>query len=268
MPEPMIEFDQLSFRSDQRYAHVVLNNICFSVQKGERVAIIGNNGSGKSTLAKLLVGLLTPQLGKIYIKGIELNDSTKWDIRKHIGLVFQNPENQFIGSTVQDDIAFGLENLNMSYENMKKRVDHVLEIVGMSSFRMNDPSRLSGGQKQRVAIASVLALKPKIIILDEALVMLDPKSRRELLNTLQHIQTHENITIVSITHDMDEAVEADRIILMENGTITKIGSPDIIFTNFKSLHPPFTERLRQTFVEKNRQVPQTFMSEGQLVNWL
>src|SRR5690625_2945067 len=144
MPEPMIEFDQLSFRSDQRYAHVVLNNICFSVQKGERVAIIGNNGSGKSTLAQLLVGLLMPQSGKIYIAGIELNESTKWDIRKHIGLVFQNPENQFVGTTVQDDIAFGLENLNMPYETMKTKIDQVLETVGMTSFRMHDPSRLSG----------------------------------------------------------------------------------------------------------------------------
>lgn len=268
MPEPIIKIEQLSFRYDQRYERVVLNNISFSVQKGERVAIIGNNGSGKSTLAQLLVGLLMPQSGKIYIAGIELNESTKWDIRKHIGLVFQNPENQFIGTTVQDDIAFSLENLNMPYKEMKTRVNRALEIVGMSPYRHHEPSRLSGGQKQRVAIAGVLALNPEIIILDEALVMLDPKSRRELLMTLQHIQEEENLTIISITHDMDEALEADRIILLNNGMVETTGSPIDIFTEENNLKPPFIEQLRRTLIQKNRQVPQTFMSETEMLEWI
>jgi len=268
MPTPIVEVDQLFFRYDQRTSHKIIHNVSFTVDKGERIAIIGNNGSGKSTLAQLLVGLLMPSSGKINIAGKELNEATKWDIRKHIGLVFQNPENQFVGTTVQDDIAFGLENLNMPYETMKTKIDQVLETVGMTSFRMHDPSRLSGGQKQRVAIASILALDPDIIVLDEALVMLDPKSRREFLQILQHIQTKEQITILSITHDMDEALASDRMILMENGTIKKMGTPIDIFAEDENLQPPFVERLRRTLLQKNLQVPQTFMSEDEMVKWL
>lgn len=268
MSYPILEVNQLSFRYDQRFDHHIIKNISFSVTKGERIAIIGNNGSGKSTLAQLLVGLLTPQSGKIKIAGIELNENTKWEVRKHINLVFQNPDNQFIGTTVQDDIAFGLENLNMPYKEMKTKVDQVLKLVGMTAFRNHDPSRLSGGQKQRVAIASVLAMEPDIIVLDEALVMLDPRSRRELLQTLQNIQQTKDITIISITHDMEEAVDADRIILMEHGQVKKIGSPVEIFTKENNLQPPFIERLRRTLNQQNSHVPKTFMSEEEMVSWI
>lgn len=268
MSSPILEVNKLYFRYDQRMDHRVLKDISFTVEKGERIAIIGNNGSGKSTLAQLLVGLLTPQSGNIRIAGLELNERTKWDVRKHINLVFQNPDNQFIGTTVQDDVAFGLENLNIPYDDMKKKVDHVLDIVEMTPFRNHDPSRLSGGQKQRVAIASVLALDPDIIVLDEALVMLDPKSRRELLQALQHIQTNENITIISITHDMDEAVDADKIIFMENGQIKRIGKPAHIFTEDINLQPPFAERLRRKLLQKDAQMPQVYMSEREVVSWL
>src|SRR5690625_1390128 len=262
---PIVEVNQLSFRYDQRFDQHIIKNISFSVTKGERIAIIGNNGSGKSTLAQLLVGLLTPQSGKIKIAGIELNENTKWEVRKHINLVFQNPDNQFIGTTVQDDIAFGLENLNMPYKEMKTKVDQVLKLVGMTAFRNHDPSRLSGGQKQRVAIASVLAMEPDIIVLDVALVMLDPRSRRELLQTLQNIQQTKDITIISITHDMEEAVDADRIILMEHGQVKKIGSPVEIFTKENNLQPPFIERLRRTLNQRSEEHTSELQSRGHLV---
>lgn len=268
MRSPIIEVNDLSFKYDQRQSNNVLNDVTFSIQQGERVAILGNNGSGKSTLAKLLVGLLIPQTGQITIAGKQLNHETKWEIRQHIGLVFQNPENQFIGTTVEDDIAFGLENQNMPYEVMKSRVDEVLELVGMSSFRKADPSRLSGGQKQRVAIASVLALNPDIIVLDEALVMLDPQSRRQILATLDQIQTTKLTTILSITHDMDEALFADKIILLEDGSIKQVGTPADIFTQMTNLEPPFVEKLRRTLQQKNRQVPETFLTENEMVKWL
>ncbi len=265
---PIITVDQLTFQHDLRNETSTLKNLSFSVQQGEWLAIIGHNGSGKSTLAQLLVGSLTPQTGKIQIGDMELNESTKWEIRKKVGLVFQNPDHQFMGTTVQDDIAFGLENINMPYQEMKRRVDQALEMVGMTEFRCHDPSRLSGGQKQRVAIAGILALHPDVLILDEAFVMLDPRSRRGLMKTLRHLQATENLTIISFTHDMNEAAAANRIIIMENGEIIRDGTPHVIFEHEQSLVPPFAEQLRRKLRSSGKKVPQTYMSDDEVVSWL
>lgn len=266
--KPIVTVDQLTFQYDLRNDINTLTNLSFTVEQGEWLAIVGHNGSGKSTLAQLLVGLLTAQTGKIELSGMEMNESTKWEIRKKVGLVFQNPDHQFIGTTVQDDIAFGLENVNMPYQEMKSRVDQALEMVEMTEFRFHDPSRLSGGQKQRVAIAGILALHPDVLILDEAFVMLDPRSRRGLMKTLRHLQATKNLAIISITHDMNEAATADRIILMENGEIIRDSTPNDIFEHEQSLVPPFAEQLRRTLLNNGIKVPQTYMSDNEMVNWL
>ncbi|MCQ6274512.1 energy-coupling factor transporter ATPase [Bacillus sp. V3B] len=268
MPTPIIEVENLTFRYDKRLETETLSDVSFTIEKGEWVAVVGNNGSGKSTLAKTLVGLLVPQSGRISIAGQELNDESKWDLRRRIGMVFQNPDNQFIGTTVQDDVAFSLENLNMPYDEMKVRIDQALEVVGLSAFRSHDPSRLSGGQKQRVAIAGVLALKPDVLVLDEAFVMLDPMSRRELLTTLQQLNNTKEITIISITHDMNEAAAADRLLLMKAGQIVNSGSPKDVFMVEPELTPSFTEQLRRILMKRNREVPKEYMTEEEMVGWL
>lgn len=268
MVKPILEVDNVTFRYDKRVDVKTLSNVTLHAQKGEWIALVGNNGSGKSTLSQLLIGLLAPDQGRIHIDGIELNEETKWKVRQNIGLVFQNPDNQFIGTTVQDDVAFGLENLNIEYEEMGLRVDQALKMVGMEQYRLYDPSRLSGGQKQRVAIAGLLALRPSIIVLDEALVMLDPLSRRELLATLHHLKESEQITIISITHDMEEAAEADRVLVMKAGSIVNSGTPSEVFKTEKELQPPFVEQIRRSLLEKGRAVPQQYMTEKELVDWL
>lgn len=268
MMKPIITVDQLTFQYDLRNKTSTLKNLSFTVEQGEWLAIIGHNGSGKSTLAQLLVGLLTPLTGNIHISNMDMNETTKWEIRKKVGLVFQNPDHQFIGTTVEDDIAFGLENLNMPYREMKSRIDQALEMVEMTRFRLHDPSRLSGGQKQRVAIAGILALHPDVLILDEAFVMLDPRSRRGLMKTLHYLQSTQNLTIISITHDMNEAATANRIIMMEDGEIIRDGPPHAIFGYEQSLVPPFTEQLRRTLLNSGIKVPQAYMSNDEMVNWL
>ncbi|KIO62747.1 energy-coupling factor transporter ATPase [Caldibacillus thermoamylovorans] len=265
---PIIEVKDVSFRYDLRNSAETLSSINFSVQKGEWVAIIGNNGSGKSTLAGILLGLYKPQFGSVTIAGYELNEETKWEIRKRMGIVFQNPDNQFIGSTVEDDVAFGLENLNMPYEQMKMRVYEALHMVDMDDYRHADPTRLSGGQKQRVAIAGLLALQPEILLLDEAFVMLDPKSRKDLLKTLQKLKSRHQLTIISITHDMNEAASSDRIIVLKNGTISSIGTPKEVFSKELDFEAPFTEKLRRILQMNGRNVPNTYMSEEEMVEWL
>jgi energy-coupling factor transport system ATP-binding protein len=268
MLTPIIEVENLTFRYDKRLETETLSDVSFTIEKGEWVAVVGQNGSGKSTLAKMLVGLFIPQSGRITIAGKELNDESKWDLRRRIGMVFQNPDNQFIGTTVQDDVAFSLENLNMPYDEMKVRVDQALEAVGLSALRSHDPSRLSGGQKQRVAIAGVLALKPDVLVLDEAFVMLDPMSRRELLTTLQQLNSTKEITIISITHDMNEAGAADRLLVMKAGQIVNSGAPKDIFMVEPQLNPPFAEQLRRTLMKRNRKVPKEYMTEKEMVGWL
>ncbi|WP_079707637.1 energy-coupling factor transporter ATPase [Paraliobacillus ryukyuensis] len=266
--QSILEVNNLTFRYDLRKDDKTLSAVSFSIKEGEWVAIVGDNGSGKSTLARLLVGLLEAESGEVKVAGVQLTEQTKWTIRQQMGLVFQNPENQFIGATVQDDVAFGLENNNISYQEMKQRVNEAVQLVNMEAFMEHDPSRLSGGQKQRVALAGILAFQPKIIILDEALVMLDPKSRRQVMRTLQQLQDEQGLTIISITHDMNEAAVADRLLVMDKGRLKQDATPATIFMENPHLEAPFAEQLRRKLTAKGSGITSTYMTEDEMVKWL
>ena len=208
-----------------------IKGISFDIKKGEYVAILGHNGSGKSTIAKLLDGLLEKKSGSIKIDDIELTEESLYEVRSHIGIVFQNPDNQFIGSTVRDDIAFGLENKCVPYDQMDEIIHAFAAKVNMEEFLDHEPSKLSGGQKQRVAIAGILAMQPDILILDESTSMLDPKGKNEINRLVRDIISQNKMTVISITHDIEEASLADKIILMNQGSIEKIGTPAEILVN-------------------------------------
>lgn len=268
MNEQMIQVENLTFKYNHLEENNTLSSVSFAVGKGEWLSIIGNNGAGKSTLAALLMGLLRPRSGNISMCGMLLNEETKWTIRRHAGIVFQNPDNQFIGATVQDDVAFGMENRNMPIEEMRLRVTEALELVGMLEYREADPSRLSGGQKQRVAIAGVLALHPDLLILDEAFVMLDPRSKRDLLKTLQRLKVAQGLTILSITHDMNEAAASDRILVLKSGRVMRSGSPAEIFSEEMDVEAPFSERLRRLLLSKQRRAPESYLTESEWIQWL
>jgi len=208
-----------------------VKNINIEIKKGEFLAILGHNGSGKSTLAKLMNGLITPTSGDVYVMGMNTKEEDKiWNIREKAGMVFQNPDNQIVATIVEEDVAFGPENLGIPPKEIRERVDKALEIVEMTEYKKHAPHLLSGGQKQRVAIAGILAMKPDCIILDEPTAMLDPIGRIEVMNTIKKLNKEENKTIVLITHYMEEAVEADRIIVLENGNIVMEGTPKEIFS--------------------------------------
>ena len=210
----------------------VLKDISLSVEAGEFVALIGHNGSGKSTLAKMINGLLRPQSGSVEVFGMKTSDDKKlFEIRKKAGMVFQNPDNQMIASIVEDDIAFGAENIGLPREEIAKRIDFALSAVGMSEFKRSVPTKLSGGQKQRIAIAGVLAIKPDIMILDESTAMLDPKGRREVLSVIKRLNSEEKMTIILITHFMEEALSADRVVVMNEGRCVLDGAPADIFSS-------------------------------------
>lgn len=230
-----IEFRNVSFRYSEDKPWV-LKNCTFSVYENEWVAIIGHNGSGKSTVAKLMNGLLFPEEGEILIDGIQLNSETIWDVRKEIGMVFQNPDNQFVGTTVQDDVAFGMENRGFPRQEMQNRIESTLNAVGMQDYWLTEPHRLSGGQKQRVAIAGVLAISPRVLIMDEATVMLDPLGRREIMSTVSAIQEKNDIALVTITHDLKEIVQADRVIVLNDGEIWEETTPREAFSQKDDLH--------------------------------
>lgn len=236
--ENMIEAKNLSFvyqTSEQKVTPAV-NAINLSVKKGEFIGIIGPNGSGKSTLAKLFNGLLLPTEGNVHIKGMDTRDKNKiWDIRQTAGMVFQNPDNQIVATIIEEDIAFGPENLGIPPDQIRHRVDEALNIVDMNEYRQHAPHLLSGGQKQRIAIAGVIAMKPECIILDEPTAMLDPSGRKEVINTVLKLNREEKITIIYITHFMDEVVYADRVIVMNAGKIVMEGVPRQIFTKVKKL---------------------------------
>lgn len=207
-----------------------LNNISFTAGNGEFLAIIGHNGSGKSTLAKHLNGLIIPQQGNIFVDGIKIEDSEElYKVRQTVGMVFQNPDNQFIGGTIEEDIAFGLENLGVKSEEMPKIIEAAAESVGMEKFLKRPPHRLSGGQKQRSAIGAVLAMKPKYIVFDEPTSMLDPKGRKEVLKVLKELNKKSGINIILITHFMDEVVASDRVLVMDKGSLVLDGTPREIF---------------------------------------
>ncbi|APZ50125.1 energy-coupling factor transporter ATPase [Jeotgalibaca sp. PTS2502] len=271
--EEIIQLNQITFTYSEDDLRPALNDVSFSINKGEWIAIIGPNGSGKSTLAKTINGLVEAKSGDVVIGGITLSDETVWDVRRKVGMVFQNPDNQFVGSTVQDDIAFGLENIGVPREEMIERVLKSVEAVHMSEFLDKEPARLSGGQKQRVAIAGIIALAPDIIILDEATTMLDPKGRREVIETIQRIKKEENLTVISITHDIDEAAKANRIFVMEAGQLKQIGTPEEIFAVGADiidmgLDIPFPEKLKYQLKRQGLDVPETYLTEEGMVDWL
>lgn len=220
-----------TFETEEGKTFDALKDITAQIKKGEFTAIIGTNGSGKSTLARHLNALLIPTEGELIVEGMRTSDAGRvWDIRQKVGMVFQNPDNQLVAAVVEEDVAFGPENLGVPPEEIRERVDLALEKVGMTSYRKQAPSMLSGGQKQRVAIAGVLAMKPDCIVLDEPTAMLDPKGRKEVMDTIHELNKTEGITIVLITHFMEEAVTADHILVIDRGVLKMEGTPREIFS--------------------------------------
>lgn len=271
--QTIIELEDIHYRYHEDDAREALAGVSLEIRQGEWLAIIGHNGSGKSTLAKVMNGLIEANTGSVVVNGKVLTEETVFEARRTVGMVFQNPDNQFVGTTVEDDIAFGLENIGLPREEMLERVTRVLDMVKMSEFRTKEPARLSGGQKQRVAIAGVTALEPEVIILDEATSMLDPKGRLEVISTIQKLHKEKKITVISITHDLDEAAQADRVVLMEQGQIQQIGTPKEIFKLGsklveKGLDVPFAEKLIEALRERGMNVPEEYLDEEGLVDWL
>lgn len=271
--QPIIEMKDLTFRYQEEDQTPALNKVSLNINQGEWIAIIGHNGSGKSTLAKTINGLLLSESGSIKVNGQEINEKTIWEVRRNVGMVFQNPDNQFVGSTVEDDVAFGLENQGVPREEMLVRVRESLEQVRMAEFMRKEPSRLSGGQKQRVAIAGIVALRPNVIILDEATSMLDPEGRLEVIATVKKIKEENNLTVLSITHDIDEAANANRIFVMKKGELIQEGTPEEIFSQGEKLIElgldlPFPERLKSALKARGVDVPKEYMTEEGMVDWL
>lgn len=270
--KPIIEINQIEF-SYQEEATPALKDISFSINKGEWVAIVGHNGSGKSTLAKAINGLHLPQKGTVTVGGMTLSEESVWDVRRMVGMVFQNPDNQFVGATVEDDVAFGLENQGIERSEMQRRVQDALEKVKMQEFATREPARLSGGQKQRVAIAGVVALRPDIIILDEATSMLDPEGRDDVIATIRKIKEESDLTVISITHDIDEAASANHILVMRDGELYQEGTPDEIFSAGPELVSlgldlPFPEKLKSALKDRGVNVPANYLDEEGMMDWL
>ena len=271
--DSIIKLQDITFTYDTEAPRPALAEVSLEVEKGEWVAIIGHNGSGKSTLAKTINGLLLPQSGSVQVGNLDLNEDNIWEIRKMVGMVFQNPDNQFVGSTVEDDVAFGMENQGIPREEMIERVSDALEQVRMTDFKTREPARLSGGQKQRVAIAGVVALSPDIIILDEATSMLDPEGREEVIATIKKIKDRNNLTVLSITHDIDEAANANRVLVMKEGRLIDEGTPEKIFSAGPKLVElgldlPFPEKLKAALKERGVTVPAEYLTEEGMVDWL
>ena len=264
----LIEVKNLSYSYDGKVN--VVNDVSFDVSNGKYISIIGHNGSGKSTIAKLLIGLLETKQGSIKAFGLELSRKTVREIRSHIGIVFQNPDNQFIGSTVRDDIAFGLENRQVKHEDMDDIIDEFAKKVNMSAYLDKEPENLSGGQKQRVAIAGILAMKPDVIIFDEATSMLDPKGKREIHETIVNMRKENpNLTLISITHDLEEAFSSDEILVMNKGKIAFRGTPKEILEHKKELEDigldlPFKTKFASLLISKGVKVNENDSLEGML----
>lgn len=233
----IIKFENVSFSYELEDSEkLVLENFSLDIKEGSFVAILGHNGSGKSTIAKLTNGILYPDKGKVFVDGIETKDDESiYDVRRTLGMVFQNPDNQIVSSIVEEDVAFGCENLGIPSEEIRQRVDDALKKVGMYEHRLDAPSMLSGGQKQRIAVAGIIAMKPKIIVLDEPTAMLDPQGRKEVMETIMKLNREEGITILLITHYMDEAVKADRVVVMDDGVSIMDGAPKDVFRNVEKL---------------------------------
>ena len=266
--ENIIEVKNLSYRYDHKSEDYILKDVSFHVKQGEWLSIVGHNGSGKSTTVRLIDGLLEAESGDIIISGDKLTADNVWEKRRQIGMVFQNPDNQFVGATVEDDVAFGLENQGMDYSMMVKRVHEALKLVGMQDFKEREPARLSGGQKQRVAIAGVVALQPDIIILDEATSMLDPEGRLELIRTVKEIKDKNHLTVISITHDLDEISLSDRVLVMKNGQVESTATPRELFSRPDledlGLDQPFVNQVKTAMIQTGLTLPETYLTEKEL----
>ncbi|WP_150922673.1 energy-coupling factor ABC transporter ATP-binding protein [Streptococcus mitis] len=264
----IIDVKNLSFRYKENQEYYDVKDITFHVKRGEWLSIVGHNGSGKSTTVRLIDGLLEAESGEIVIDGQRLTEENVWNIRRQIGMVFQNPDNQFVGATVEDDVAFGLENQGLSRQEMKKRVEEALDLVGMLDFKKREPARLSGGQKQRVAIAGVVALRPAILILDEATSMLDPEGRRELIETVKGIRKDYDMTVISITHDLEEVAKSDRVLIMKKGSIESTSSPRELFSRNDldqiGLDDPFANQLKHSLSQNGYDLPENYLTESEL----
>lgn len=259
-----------TFETEEGKTFDALKDVTAQIKKGEFTAIIGTNGSGKSTLARHLNALLIPTEGELIVEGMRTSDAGRvWDIRQKVGMVFQNPDNQLVAAVVEEDVAFGPENLGVPPEEIRERVDLALEKVGMTSYRKQAPSMLSGGQKQRVAIAGVLAMKPDCIVLDEPTAMLDPKGRKEVMDTIHELNKTEGITIVLITHFMEEAVTADHILVIDRGVLKMEGTPREIFSQADKvteigLNVPVPADLARRLRKKGMAVSEKCMTDEEL----
>ena len=273
MEREIISLQEVTFTYAEEETSIrpAIQNVSYTISEGEWVAIVGHNGSGKSTLARLMNGLLFPQTGTVRIFGEPLNEHNLWDTRSKMGMVFQNPDNQFVGATVQDDVAFALENNGIPFEEMVERVHASLVKVNMSDYMNSEPHHLSGGQKQRVAIAGAIALQPRILLLDEATSMLDPQGREEVLQTVHELRKETDLTVISITHDLEEALLADRVIVMNQGEKYAAGSPHEIFERGQELIDlgldlPFAMNMSRLLRAQGVPLVADHMSEEELVN--
>lgn len=271
-----IELENVSFSYVLGEKQIIkaVKNISLNIEEGSFVAIVGHNGSGKSTLAKLFNGLLIPDKGTVKVFGIDTKEEKRiFDVRKSVGMVFQNPDNQMVASVIEDDIAFGPENLGVEREEIIKRVDWALSKVGMLEHKKGTPFKLSGGQKQRLAIAGVLAIKPKVLVLDESTAMLDPQGRAEVMKVAHELNKESGITIIAITHYMEEALDADRLIVMNDGEIVEDGAPKDVFSKYEKLNSiklsvPLVTQISRTINQMGITIDPTIMKKEELVNSL
>lgn len=269
----MIKTENVTYKYSNQEGNdfFALKDISIEIKEGEFVAILGHNGSGKSTFAKHLNALLLPYGGTVYISNMDTKDEKNlWNIRQNAGMVFQNPDNQIVATIVEEDVAFGPENLGVIPRDIRRRVDEALLTVGMFEYRKHSPHLLSGGQKQRIAIAGILAMKPRCIILDEPTAMLDPSGRKEVIETIKKLNKEENITIVLITHYMDEAVNADRIYVMEDGQIAMKGTPKEVFSKVEEikaigLDVPQVTELAQMLINEGINLPPDILTVDEMV---
>ena len=270
--ENIIEVRNLKYKYDNESENYTLNDVSFQVKKGEWLSIVGHNGSGKSTTVRLIDGLLEAESGDIIISGDKLTVENVWEKRRQIGMVFQNPDNQFVGATVEDDVAFGLENQGLDYDLMVERVQQALELVGMQDFKEREPARLSGGQKQRVAVAGVVALRPDIIILDEATSMLDPEGRLDLIQTVKKIKDSNQLTVISITHDLDEIALSDCVLVMKEGQVESTATPRELFSREDleelGLDQPFVNQVKAALRQSGFPLPDSYLTEKELQDQL
>lgn len=271
MSDTIIKFDNVSFAYELEDEEIVnaVNDFSLDVPEGQFLAVLGHNGCGKSTVAKLINGILVPNKGKVTVEGMDTSDEEKTvDIRKTVGMVFQNPDNQIVATIVEDDVAFGPENLGVEPSEIRKTVDSALKAVGMYEFRKREPHRLSGGQKQRVAIAGVIAMNTKCIVMDEPTAMLDPQGRKEVMDTVMKLNKEFGITVILITHYMDEAVKADRVVVMDGGRIAMDGTPKEVFKNVEKmkklgLDVPQATELAYRLRKKGFKLPDDILDENE-----